>query len=109
VSRAPAPIRRRRDFAALAASRDRGRSGPLRVVRVPLEDRIEVGYAVGRSVGPAVDRNRLRRRLRALMRELTRDEALPSGRYLVSVDPAALELTFDQLRHHLRAALAPRP
>lgn len=40
------------------------------------------------------------------MRECHDDGLLPAGRYLVSVRPDAVESAFDELRHHLRSALA---
>jgi len=59
-----------------------------------------VGYAIPRTAGPAVVRNRLRRRLRAVVRELP----LGSGDYLISAAPPAAELSFEQLRGHVRQA-----
>lgn len=113
MSQGPAPVRRRRDFASLSASRRRARSGPVRVVHAPLgadePGRVEVAYGVGRAVGPAVVRNRVRRRLRVLMRDCLADGLLPEGRYLVSVAPGAVDATFDDLRRHLRAALGSLP
>lgn len=119
------PVRTRRSFAALSRSRNRGRSGPLWVVRADDDaptavvgqpaaetatesatDPVRVAYAVGRSVGPAVVRNRLRRRLRALVTELDRSDDLGEGLYLVGATPAAVGLPFDQLRVHLRDAVA---
>ncbi len=66
----------------------------------------QVAYGVGRSVGTAVVRNRIRRRLRVLMRECLADDLMGPGRFLVSVGPGAIDLGFDQLRGHVRAALA---
>lgn len=108
--RAPRPIRHKRDFAALAASRDRARSGPLRLARAPFAaderlDGVEVGFAIGRSVGAAVVRNRIRRRLRVLMRDRVLQGVVADGRYLVSVSPAAADATFAELGHHLDVAL----
>ena len=60
-----------------------------------------VAYAVPRAVGPAVVRNRLRRRLRAISRELD----LPPGSYLVSTQPAAAQLDYEDLANHMREAL----
>lgn len=106
-------VRTRRSFAALSASRTRGRSGPLWVVRadpvpddpLPPDETVAVAYAIGTAVGPAVVRNRLRRRLRVLMTELDHANALPGGQYLVGATPAAAPLGFDQLRDHLASAV----
>ncbi|MDE0804118.1 MAG: ribonuclease P protein component [Acidimicrobiales bacterium] len=108
MSSAPQAIRHQRDFAALSASRDRGRSGPIRVVRAPdaPDGGVAVAYALGRSVGSAVVRNRIRRRLRVLMRERLHADVLVGGRYLVSVSPAGANATYDELGRHLDAALA---
>lgn len=107
-------VRTRGSFAALSASRTRGRSGPLWVVRAdpsPDEasgdsyDEPAVAYAIGKAVGPAVVRNRLRRRLRALMTEFDHADRLPTGHYLVGATPSAAPLAFDELRSHLEGAL----
>lgn len=106
-------VRSRRAFAALSASRRRGRSGPVWVVRADAPsgtpeasgDPVRVAYAIGRAVGGAVARNRLRRRLRALVRELDGSGALPGGLYLVGAAPEALDRPADALRRHLAGAL----
>jgi ribonuclease P protein component len=64
-----------------------------------------VAFALGRALGPAVTRNRLRRRLRAVVRELDRTDPLPPILLLIGAQPAAIELTFDQLRSELDAML----
>ncbi len=99
-------IRTRRAFAALSRSRNRGRSGPVWVVRA--EDGtpgIRVAYAVGRAVGGAVIRNRIRRRLRALVTELDRGAQLAPGAYLVGVTPGVVSVSFAALRTHLAGAV----
>ena len=79
----------------------RGRSGPVTVTFVPEAGLVpKVAYAIGRKVGPAVVRNRLRRQLRSVMASLD----LSPGRYLVSPNPAATELVFDELRAALAEA-----
>lgn len=62
--------------------------------------RPRVAYAIPRASGPAVTRNRLRRRLRAI----TRDLDLRPGTYLISAQPAATALSFDELTRHVRDA-----
>ena len=113
MSHGLAGISRRRDFASLASSRRRARSGPVRVVHAPRDESpdpvdhgVGVAYGISRAVGTAVVRNRVRRRLRVLMRECRADDLLPAGHYLVSVRPDAVDAEFGELRHHLRTALA---
>lgn len=106
----PHPVRSRRAFAALSASRDRSRAGPLWVVRADADEpdasSVAVAFAIGRAVGTAVVRNRLRRRLRVLMDEVV-DEGLAPGCYLVGARPEATEHTFDELRTLVHRAIAP--
>lgn len=71
------------------------------LLRPDAADPPRVAFAIGRPVGAAVVRNRTRRRLRAAISEL----APVSGDYLVSVTPAAADVSFDELRTHLAAAL----
>ena len=78
-------------------------SGPI-AVRLGLDpalDQVRLAFAIRRDVGTAVRRNRVRRRLREIFAALERTGGLPAGRYLVSVRPAASELTFDALRDHV--------
>jgi ribonuclease P protein component len=53
-----------------------------------------VAFAIGRAVGNAVTRNRLRRRLKAILA----DSDVPTGLLLIGARPAAVELSFDDLR-----------
>jgi ribonuclease P protein component len=64
-----------------------------------------VAFALSSALGSAVARNRLRRRLRVLVRELDRLHPLPPVLLLIGARPAAIELTFDQLRAELSALL----
>jgi ribonuclease P protein component len=63
-----------------------------------------VGYAVGRRVGKAVARNRMRRRLRAVVSELAGE--LRPGAYLVSVNPEARGLSYEELQTKVARAMA---
>jgi ribonuclease P protein component len=60
---------------------------------------MSVAFSLSRALGPAVVRNRLRRRLRSILRES--EAMLPGGMMLIGATPAAVELTFDQLRMEL--------
>lgn len=108
------PVRTRREFSTLSSSRNRGRSGPLWVVRAdaPRDDHavetgaIQVAFAIGKPVGSAVVRNRLRRRLRAAMADFERAGELAPGLYLVGVRPEGATLRFATLTEHLSTACA---
>jgi ribonuclease P protein component len=63
-----------------------------------------IAFAVARSVGNAPARNRLRRRLRAAVRAQAGALA-PGARYLVSVGPAAAEISYRELEAHVGGAL----
>ena len=65
-----------------------------------------VAYAVNRSVGGAVVRNRLRRRLRAAVAELAGTGRVPSGACLVGASPAAVDMTFEELKASVAEALS---
>jgi ribonuclease P protein component len=85
-------IRDRATFASLRG-RPRVRRGPISVTFLAAPGPPRVAYAIGRSVGPAVVRNRVRRRLRSIVSRLS----LPSGAYLVGVEPGAAGMGFAQL------------
>jgi ribonuclease P protein component len=55
-----------------------------------------VAYAIDKRCGNAVHRNLLRRRLRAIVSEVVSD--LSPGAYLVRTEPAAQDLSFQELR-----------
>jgi ribonuclease P protein component len=57
--------------------------------------RPHVAYAIDKRCGNAVHRNLLRRRLRAIVADVARD--LHPGAYLVRTEPAAQELSFQDL------------
>ena len=62
-----------------------------------------MAYTIGRRVGPAVVRNRLRRRLRTLIRESA--PTLRPGAYLIGAGPAAVQLSYEDLRRTLSTVL----
>jgi ribonuclease P protein component len=64
----------------------------------------KVGVVIPKTVGNAVHRNRLRRRCKAILDA----EGLraPHRWYVISCRPGAASLTFDELRRHLKSALA---
>jgi ribonuclease P protein component len=96
-------VRDRASFAALRRDGVRRRVGPLTLTALPDGGTAppRVAFAIGRPVGSAVVRNRLRRRLRAAIADL----ALPSGVYLISAGPAAIDLADQELRRSLAEAL----
>ena len=73
----------------------------------PLPDgdgRPQLAFAVSKRCGGAVERNLIRRRLRAAADQMAAD--LGPGAYLVRTDPGVLELTYAEVIHNLRAAVA---
>jgi ribonuclease P protein component len=74
-----------------------------------LVDGPAVAFAIGRRVGPAVVRNRLRRRIRHELGTLARAGRMPTGCYLVGLQPEAAALDPAALRSHLLAALRVAP
>jgi ribonuclease P protein component len=91
-------IRDQATFAALRREGTRVRSGALAVTFLPGDaDRPpRVAYAIGRAVGGAVVRNRLRRQLRAIVAEVR--PRLASGAWLIGAGPAAITMSFGELR-----------
>jgi ribonuclease P protein component len=61
--------------------------------------------AVSRKVGGAVVRNRLRRQMRAIFEDLARDPGVATGAYLVSLAPAAAEMSYKELKGHVASTL----
>jgi ribonuclease P protein component len=62
-----------------------------------------VAYAIPRRTGGAVVRNRLRRRLRAAVDHVVGEMA--PGAYLISPEPAAIDMDFSDLIHNLRLSV----
>ena len=56
---------------------------------------VRVAFSTPKRIGSAVVRNKLRRQLRALMHE--RSGRLPSGWYLLAVEPTAVDNDWGQL------------
>lgn len=104
-------IRDRATFAELRRSGVRTRSGPVSVTWLPGDPGTppRLACAVGRHVGPAVVRNRLRRRIRALVAEAATAGDVPPGTYLVGLGPAAVDLTYGDLRTLVLTAIASLP
>ena len=95
----------------LRRSGTRVRSGVVTVTHLPTpltgDEPPRVAYAIGRRVGGAVERNRVRRRLRAAWRALAAEPGtVPSGAYLVSVQPRAVTSTFSQIHLDLQRSLS---
>jgi ribonuclease P protein component len=98
-------VRSRAQFAALRSAGRRSRRRAIQVTHLAAPDAggpPAVAYAIGRPVGTAVVRNRLRRRLRAIVDRLD----LPSGTYLISATPVAVDLRSDELAEQLVACVA---
>jgi ribonuclease P protein component len=68
------------------------------------DGRPELAFAVSKRCGGAVERNLIRRRLRAAADHLAAD--LRAGAYLVRTDPGVLDLTYAEVIHNLRVAVA---
>lgn len=94
-----AGIRDRDTFVRLRRDGVRLRNGSLwcSYVRDDTMTPPQVAFAISRAVGAAVTRNRLRRRLKAILQPLD----VPSGLLLIGAQPAAIELTFDQLHEQV--------
>lgn len=71
----------------------------------PAASPLRVAFAVGRSVGPATRRNRLRRRLRVIVAAAATHGGMHGGWLLIGAQPAAVELTFDQLRSEVHTLI----
>lgn len=101
-------ISERRAFQDLARVGRRARTQTLwcSFVNDPAASPLRVAFALGRAVGPATRRNRLRRRLRALIPAIAPNAGLDAGWLLIGAKPAAIELTFDQLRKELSRLLS---
>jgi ribonuclease P protein component len=89
-------VRERDAFVRLRRQGARVRIDPLwcSFVDDPVMTQPRVAFAIGRALGTAVARNRLRRRLRAILGDID----VPPGIYLIGATPAAVELTFGELR-----------
>jgi len=95
----------RRDMFEKLRNGRRCRQGPLTLSWVPADvaEPPRVAYTIGRRVGSAVVRNRLRRRLRTLIRESA--SSLRPGVYLIGAGPAAVQLSYEDLRRTLLRVL----
>ena len=92
-------LRDRRSFVELRRRGRRVRHGVVAMTRLaPAPEYAHlpprVAFAVPRRVGSAVQRNTLRRRIRAHLHEVrsAAPERIPSGSYLISLQPGAAEL-----------------
>ena len=80
-----------------------GRCGPVSVRFDPDRSSHLFAFAIGRRVGSAVVRNRVRRRMRAIV--AGERHQIPVGTYLVSARPDVTELTFEEMRNAMIAAI----
>jgi ribonuclease P protein component len=98
----PDPVRGRSAFVELRRRGRRAHDPALRVHFAPSQDdghTVLVSYAISRHVGGAVVRNLWRRRLRSIASEIAAE--LPSGAYLVALNPAVRSLSFAELRERV--------
>jgi len=91
-------IRSRSIFADLAESGRRVRSGPIRMMYVPLpSEHPQLAMAMGRRFGNAVERNRARRRVRAAFAAGWQPGRSPMGAFLVSGNRQLLTARFSSI------------
>jgi ribonuclease P protein component len=101
---APRALSTSKEFREVFSHGRRGRSDgiALWVLPRPGGGRLGLGLGVGTAVGGAVQRNRLRRRLR----EVIRSEHLTDTDIVITAEPSAGLLPYQQLAGHVEAALA---
>jgi ribonuclease P protein component len=106
-------LKRRREFVAVAATRDRWvtpafvlQAGPRPAHAVPAAAEIGVGFTASRRIGKAVARNRARRRLVEAARAVLPGPARPGYNYVIVARPAVLTCPFDRLLSDLGTAFA---
>ena len=98
-------LRQRADFLAVASGARINRAAFLLQSRRRDDDGpIRVGFTVTKKNGTATERNRIRRRLRAVVSELAGE--LRPGAYLVSVNPEAPGLSYEELKTKVARAMA---
>ena len=104
----------RSTFVELRRSGHRARRGPISLTWLPADPARpaippRIAFAVGKAAGGAVQRNRIRRRLRAAMRSLHQQGRLPGGTYLISAQPAVLQLPWADLLELVDTAIRATP
>jgi len=119
MGRAPARLKRRRDFLRVAAARRKWVAPGLILQMRPQDGGAEgagtgrsadgppmrVGFTVSRKVGGAVARNRARRRLRAAADAILPAHAAPGHDSVVIGRAATLRREFEALEGDMKAAL----
>lgn len=98
-------LRRSHEILTVFRRGNRRTSGPLSCHLLP-DKESQVAVIIDKKVSKlATQRNEAKRRIRAALREI----GLPTGKLVVRAYPGVLELSYDQIRSHLKSCLPATP